>query len=116
MTDPLSIITGCPKEISELNPFSVSTHRSKLLCLYPFSSLAWHHAEVFPMLLTFVHFVVGHNGHTFLPDHLDIGTVAVTGPQEHGEEDGLGYGAPQHTQYHPAVGTVILQTGKAHHL
>lgn len=72
--------------------------------------------QKFSRLLTFIDLVVGHNGHTFLPDHLDVGTVTVTGPQEHGEENGLSYGAPQHTQDHPAVGMVVLETGKAHHL
>lgn len=66
--------------------------------------------------LTFVHVVIGHDGHTLLPDHAHVGAVAVARPQEHGQQDGLGDGAPQHTQHHPVVGAVVLQAGEAHHL
>lgn len=64
---------------------------------------------------TFIHVVVGHDGDALLPHHADVGPVAVTRPEEHGQQDGLGYGAPQHAQHHPVVGSVELQTGKAHH-
>lgn len=66
--------------------------------------------------LTLVHVVVGHDGDALLPHHADVSPVAVARPQEHGEQDGLGDGAPQHTRHHPVVGAVELQTGEAHHL
>lgn len=66
--------------------------------------------------VTFVHVVVGHDGHALLPNHLDISAVSVARPQEHGQQDGLGDGAPEHTQHHPRVRAVVLETGKAHHL
>jgi len=37
--------------------------------------------------LTFIHFIVRHDGNTFFPDHLDVCPVAVTSPQEHGKEN-----------------------------
>lgn len=66
--------------------------------------------------LTLIHVVVGHDGDALLPHHADVSPIAVTSPEEHGQQDGLGNGAPQHTQHHPVVGAVKLQTGKAHHL
>lgn len=66
--------------------------------------------------LTFIHIIVGHDGHALLPHHADVCPVAVARPQEHGEQNGLGNRAPQHTQYHPVVGSVVLQAGKTHHL
>lgn len=68
------------------------------------------------MLLTFVHIVIGHDGDTLLPHHADVSAVTITSPEEHGQQDGLGNRAPQHTQHHPVVGAIKLQTGKAHHL
>lgn len=67
-------------------------------------------------MLTLVHVVVGHDGNALLPHHADVSPIAVASPEEHGQQDGLGDGAPQHTQHHPVVGAVKLQTGKAHHL
>lgn len=64
---------------------------------------------------TLVRFIVGHDGDTLLPHHADVCSIAITGPEEHGQQDGLGDGAPQHAQHHPVVGAVKLQTGKAHH-
>lgn len=66
--------------------------------------------------LTLVHVVVGHDGDALLPHHADVGPIAIASPEEHGQQDGLGDGAPQHTQHHPVVGALKLQTGKAHHL
>lgn len=66
--------------------------------------------------LTLVHVIIGHDDDTLLPHHADVSPIAVTGPEEHGQQDGLGDGAPQHTQHHPVVGALKLQTGKAHHL
>lgn len=67
-------------------------------------------------MLTLVHIIVGHDGDAFLPNHADVGPITVTSPEEHGQQDGLGNRAPQHTQHHPVVGALKLQTGKAHHL
>ncbi|TNN76550.1 hypothetical protein EYF80_013200 [Liparis tanakae] len=72
--------------------------------------------EDFRQCLTLVHVVVGHDGDALLPHHADVRPIAVTSPEEHGQQDGLGNGAPQHTQHHPVVGTVKLQAGEAHHL
>lgn len=66
--------------------------------------------------LTLIHLVVGHDGDALLPHHADVGPVSITCPEEHGQQDGLSDGAPEHTQHHPVVGAVKLQAGKAHHL
>lgn len=66
--------------------------------------------------LTLIRVVIGHDGDALLPHHADVSPVAVAGPEEHGQQDRLGDGAPQHTQHHPVVGAVELQTGKTHHL
>lgn len=74
------------------------------------------HAKGSPVVGTFIRIVVGHDGHAFLPHHPDVCPIAITSPQEHGQEDGLSYGAPEDTQDHPAVGAIEFQTGKTHHL
>lgn len=66
--------------------------------------------------LTLIHVVVGHDGNALLPHHADVSPIAVTSPEKHRQQDWLGNGAPQHTQHHPVVGAVKLQTSKAHHL
>lgn len=68
------------------------------------------------LLLTLVHIIVGHDGDALLPHHADVSSITVTSPEKHGQQDGLGNRAPQHTQHHPVVGAFKLQTGKAHHL
>lgn len=60
--------------------------------------------------------VVGHEGHALLPDSLEVSPVAVTGPEEHREQQGLGHGAPQHTEHHPGSRGIGPQAAEAHHL
>lgn len=66
--------------------------------------------------LTVVAILLRHDGHALLPHSAHVGTVALAGPDEGGQQQRLRHGAPQHSQHHPRRSRVRLKGEEAHHL